>query len=139
MKIAFKIQITCKLNRCQCKRLIISLKMTVILLFIKKKPTVTFLEHDDDNSRVRFSSLIYHKNRFLCKIKRNIDPHLIYAVNLSPDFNLYGENPDVVHLLGGRSPQINNLQFVTHTILTVPTWLRQYCFSGSVNTILQDC
>lgn len=120
MKIAFKIQITCKLNRCQCKRLIISLKMTVILLFIKKKPTVTFLEHDDDNSRVRFSSLILF-------------------INLSPDFNLYGENPDVDHLLGGRSPQINNLQFVTHTILTVPTWLRQYCFSGSVNTILQDC
>lgn len=88
---AFKIQITCELNHRQCKRLIISLKMTVILLFIKKNPTVTFLEHDDDNSRVCFSSLIYRKNGFSCKIKRNIDPFVIYADNLSPCFNLYRE------------------------------------------------
>lgn len=43
-----------------------------------------------------------------------MDPHVIYADNLSPDFNLYGENPDVVHLLGGRSPQINSSVCYTH-------------------------
>lgn len=63
--------------------------------------THAFLGHDENtcNSRMRFSFLIYRKNGLSCKIKQNIDRRVIFADNLSHYFNLYGENPDVGHLL----------------------------------------
>lgn len=73
-------------------------------------------------------SLIYRKNHFLFKIKRNIDPLVIFADNLSHYFNLYGENLDVGHLLVIVCHHRLTIQFVTHTILTVPTLLRQNRF-----------
>lgn len=70
-------------------------------IFYLKTHTITFLKHDEDtcNSRMIFSFLIYRKNGLSCKIKQSIDRRVIFADNLSHYFNLYGENPDVGHLL----------------------------------------
>lgn len=101
-------------------------------IFYWKTHTIRFLKHDEDTcnswSRMIFSFLIYRKNGLSCKIKQSIDRRVIFADNLSHYFNLYGENPDVGHLLVIVCLLRLTFQFVTRTILTVPTLLRQNQF-----------